>query len=152
MNLMTDPVGKDGSGNDVYLKDIWPTNEEINAIVLKHISSEMYKKRYSNVFEGDQKWRDVDAPTGKMYAWDPKSTYIRNPTFFDNIKDGIRETFSLSQARVLALLGDSVTTDHISPAGSIALKALRLQIIQKQIKSIEKIGTLMVQEEGTMKS
>ena len=120
MDVSKDSLGKDRDGNDVFLKDIWPSNEEINEIVLKHISSEMYKKRYSNVFEGDDRWKAVDAPKGNMYDWEPNSTYIRNPTFFENIKDGVRDTYSVKQARILALLGDSVTTDHISPAGGIA--------------------------------
>lgn len=113
-------LGQDKDGKDIYLKDLWPSNEEINELVLKHISSEMYKKRYANVFEGDEHWKAVDAPTGEMYDWDPKSTYIQNPPFFDNMKDGIKEGFEVKKARVLALMGDSVTTDHISPAGNIA--------------------------------
>ena len=113
-------IGQDKDGKDVYLKDLWPSNEEINKLVLKHISSEMYKKRYANVFEGDEHWSKVDAPTGDMYDWDEKSTYIQNPPFFENMKDGIKETYEVKSARILALLGDSVTTDHISPAGSIA--------------------------------
>ncbi len=114
-------LGQDKDGNDVYLKDIWPSNEEINELVLKHISSEMYKKRYANVFEGDSHWKAVDAPTGEMFDWDAQSTYIQNPPFFENMKDGIVEGFEVKKARVLALLGDSVTTDHISPAGNIAV-------------------------------
>ncbi len=114
-------IGKDKKGQDVYLKDLWPTNEEINQLVLKHISSEMYKKRYANVFEGDSLWKAVDAPTGEMYEWDSESTYIQNPPFFENMKDGIQSGFAVNKARILALLGDSVTTDHISPAGNISV-------------------------------
>lgn len=113
-------LGQDRNGKDVYLKDIWPSNEEVNELILKHISSEMYKKRYANVFEGDSHWKTVDAPTGEMYDWNSKSTYIQNPPFFENMKDGIQEGFEVKKARILALLGDSVTTDHISPAGNIA--------------------------------
>ncbi len=114
-------IGQDKNGADIYLKDIWPTNEEINELVLKHISSDMYKKRYANVFEGDSHWKAVDAPTGEMFDWDKNSTYIQNPPFFENMKDGIQDGFEVKKARILALLGDSVTTDHISPAGNIAV-------------------------------
>ena len=123
-NMMVDVangvLGQDKDGNDVYLKDLWPSNEEVNEMVLKHISREMYMKRYANVFEGDEHWKKVDAPTGDMYDWDAKSTYIQNPPFFDHMKDGIVTGFEVKKARILALLGDSVTTDHISPAGSIS--------------------------------
>jgi len=122
-------IGKDKNGKDVFLKDIWPSNAEIEAVVNKHISGKMYKARYSNVFEGDEKWRSVKAPTGQKYAWDPKSTYIRNPTFFENIKAGTVETFSVEKASILALLGDSVTTDHISPAGNISGKSPAAQYL-----------------------
>jgi aconitate hydratase len=120
MDVAKEAVGQDKDGNDVFLKDLWPTNAEIDDLVLKHISREMYMKRYSNVFEGDENWAKVDAPSGEMYAWDSSSTYIQNPPFFDKMKDGISETFEVKKARVLALLGDSVTTDHISPAGNIS--------------------------------
>ncbi|TNE96986.1 MAG: aconitate hydratase AcnA, partial [Deltaproteobacteria bacterium] len=120
VDVMNGVIAQDKDGNDVYLKDLWPSNQEIADAVNKHISSEMYKKRYSNVFDGDDKWQAVDAPKGEMYDWDPKSTYIRNPTFFENIKEGIKEEFSVENARLLAVLGDSVTTDHISPAGNIS--------------------------------
>ncbi len=83
----------------------------------------MYESRYANVFEGDQYWQDVKAPEGELFEWDADSTYIRNPTFFENIKDGIFEDFKVENASVLAVLGDSVTTDHISPAGNIALNS-----------------------------
>lgn len=120
VDVMNGAIAQDKDGNDVYLRDIWPSNQEIADAVNKHISSEMYKKRYANVFDGDDKWQAVDAPKGEMYDWDPKSTYIRNPTFFETIKEGIKEEFSVENARLLAVLGDSVTTDHISPAGNIS--------------------------------
>src|SRR5690606_29408427 len=119
LDVSKDSLGKDKNGKDVYLKDIWPSNEEIAGVVLKHLSAQMYSKRYANVFDGDSRWQAVSAPTGQLYAWDDASTYIRNPTFFENIKDGAVESFEVKQARVLALFGDSVTTDHISPAGNI---------------------------------
>lgn len=120
VDVTTESLGKDKDGNDVFLKDLWPSNAEIESVVNKHISSEMYKRRYSNVFEGDSLWQDVNASTGEMYDWEPNSTYIRNPTFFENIKDGVKTEFKVEDASILALMGDSVTTDHISPAGSIS--------------------------------
>jgi aconitate hydratase len=120
IDVINESLGKDQDGNDVFMKDLWPSSAEIEEIVSKHVNSEMYKSRYSNVFEGDDHWKKVDAPTGDMFAWDESSTYIRNPSFFDNIKDGEISSFKVEKASILALMGDSVTTDHISPAGSIA--------------------------------
>ncbi|MBT3583602.1 MAG: aconitate hydratase AcnA [Halobacteriovoraceae bacterium] len=120
VNITTDALGQDRDGNDVFLKDLWPSNSEVQETVNKNLSREMFIKRYANVFEGDSRWREVSAPTGEMFDWDPSSTYIRNPTFFENIKGGVATGFEVKNASVLALLGDSVTTDHISPAGSIA--------------------------------
>jgi aconitate hydratase len=120
VDVAKESLGVDKDGNDVFLKDIWPKKSEIDDLVLKHISREMYMKRYSNVFEGDENWAKVNAPTGEMYEWDKSSTYIQNPPFFDQMKDGIKESYEVKEARILALMGDSVTTDHISPAGSIA--------------------------------
>lgn len=120
LDLSKEVIGQDSNGKDVFLKDIWPSNQEIADVILKHLSSEMYKRRYANVFDGDHRWQAVNAPTGKNFEWDPKSTYIRKPTFFDTIKDGLGAKFDVKGASVLALLGDSVTTDHISPAGNIA--------------------------------
>lgn len=119
VDVSKDSLGKDRDGNDVFLKDLWPSNDEIAKVILKHLSAQMYAKRYANVFEGDERWQKVQAPTSQLYDWDKDSTYIRNPTFFDSIKDGAVETFEVKQARILALFGDSVTTDHISPAGNI---------------------------------
>lgn len=118
-DMNKDALGKDKDGNDVFMKDIWPSNEEIQAVVNDHISGAMYQARYSNVFDGDEKWQAVNAPDGQTYKWDDSSTYIAHPTFFENIKDGIRNDFEVKDASILALLGDSVTTDHISPAGVI---------------------------------
>jgi aconitate hydratase len=120
MDVSKDSVGKDKDGNEVFLKDLWPSNDEINASVLKHISSEMYKNRYANVFDGDDNWKKVNAPSGEMFDWDNSSTYIQNPPFFENMKDGIRDSFKVENANIMALMGDSLTTDHISPAGSIS--------------------------------
>ena len=120
INITKDPIGKGADGKDVYLKDIWPTHDEINQILMSKLHSEMFKSRYSNVFQGDQHWQAIKTSTGDFFDWEPNSTYIRNPTFFENIADGTQNMgFALKNARVLALFGDSITTDHISPAGSI---------------------------------
>ena len=104
-------------GKDVYLRDIWPTDAEISGIKERYVTSETFRKEYSNVFDGSQRWKDIDAPEGALFEWDEGSTYIRNPPFFDDICDepAVR---NIDRAYVLAMLGDSITTDHISPAGS----------------------------------
>jgi aconitate hydratase len=114
-----DALGKDKNGNDVYLKDIWPTTEEIQKVIDSVISSEMFQKDYASVFAGDQRWTALDTPTGKVFEWDPKSTYVRKPPYFQGMAKQPSPVRDISGARVLAKLGDSVTTDHISPAGSI---------------------------------
>lgn len=114
-----DALGKDKNGNDVYLKDIWPTTEEIQKVIDSVISSEMFQKDYASVFAGDQRWTALDTPTGKVFEWDPKSTYVRKPPYFEGMAKQPSPVRDISGARVLAKLGDSVTTDHISPAGSI---------------------------------
>ncbi|KAB8289169.1 aconitate hydratase [Bifidobacterium ramosum] len=117
-DFATQPLGKDPDGNDVYLKDIWPTNEEVAAVVNGTVSREMFLKDYASVFEGDHRWKGLDVPEGELFAWDPKSTYVRRQTFFDGMKAVPDPIADIHGARVLALLGDSVTTDHISPAGA----------------------------------
>ena len=114
-----DPIGKDSSGSDIYLKDIWPTPSEVQAVVDSAISSEMFTKDYASVFDGDNRWKSLDTPTGKTFEWDPKSTYVRKPPYFEGMAKQPAPVTDISNARVMAILGDSVTTDHISPAGSI---------------------------------
>lgn len=114
-----DPLGKDTNGNDVYLKDIWPSTNEIQAVIDEVVSSEMFKKDYASVFAGDKHWTSLDTPTGKVFDWDANSTYVRKPPYFDGMPRNPKPVTDISGARVLAKLGDSVTTDHISPAGSI---------------------------------
>lgn len=117
----SDPIGQDSDGNDVFLRDIWPSNQEITDTLRKASTTEQFNERYGAVFEGTEEWRNVEVPTGSTYAWEDDSTYIRNPPFFDGVQAGQPPALSdISGARVLALLGDNVTTDHISPAGSIA--------------------------------
>jgi len=119
INLSTDAIGKSKDGKDVFLKDIWPTHEEINSILASKLTSAMFKARYNNVFDGDKYWQAIKTTEGDFYAWEPESTYIRNPTFFEDIAGGTVNSIEVKNARVLALFGDSITTDHISPAGNI---------------------------------
>jgi aconitate hydratase len=114
-----DALGKDTAGNDVFLKDIWPTPQEIQSVIDASISSEMFTKDYATVFEGDHRWKSLATPTGKVFEWDPKSTYVRKPPYFEGMPKVPTPVTDISEARVLAVLGDSVTTDHISPAGNI---------------------------------
>jgi len=114
-----DPLGKEASGKDVFLRDIWPSPQEIQAVIDSVISSEMFKKDYASVFKGDHRWTSLDTPTGKTFEWDTKSTYVRKPPYFEGMPRNPEPVTDISGARVLAKLGDSVTTDHISPAGSI---------------------------------
>jgi aconitate hydratase len=114
-----DSLGKDTNGRDVFLKDIWPSPQEIQSVIDASISSEMFKKDYATVFEGDHRWKSLATPTGKIFEWDAKSTYVRKPPYFDGMPKQPTPVVDISGARVLAILGDSVTTDHISPAGNI---------------------------------
>ena len=114
-----DSLGDDASGKPVFLKDIWPTATEIQSVINSSISSEMFTKDYATVFEGDHRWKSLATPTGKTFEWDPKSTYVRKPPYFEGMPRNPVPVTNISGARVLAILGDSVTTDHISPAGNI---------------------------------
>ncbi|MDP3269258.1 MAG: aconitate hydratase AcnA [Legionella sp.] len=117
-DLSKDPLGQDSDGNDVYLKDIWPTNAEVAAEVAK-VTGGMFRKEYAEVFEGDAHWQAIKTSTGQTYGWNPDSTYIQHPPFFENLKPKPEPIKSINKAYILALFGDSITTDHISPAGSI---------------------------------
>ena len=119
MDLTTESLGTGSDGKPVYLRDIWPTPQEIESAVRDSVTSEMYRKEYANVFEGDAHWKSMPVPEGDLYKWDPKSTYIKQPPFFENMPKVPPALADIHGARVLAILGDSVTTDHISPAGSI---------------------------------
>jgi len=119
MDLTTESLGNDPEGKPVYLKDIWPTPQEIESTVRSSVSTSQYSKQYSEVFEGDAHWKSMPVPKGDIYQWDPKSTYIKLPPFFDNMPKTPPALADIHGAKVLAILGDSVTTDHISPAGSI---------------------------------
>lgn len=117
-DLSREPIGQDKEGNDVYLKDIWPSNEEIAAEVAK-VSGTMFRKEYAEVFKGDAHWQAIQTSSGQTYEWNPDSTYIQHPPFFENLSLKPEPLKPIKQAYVLALFGDSITTDHISPAGSI---------------------------------
>ncbi|MFA5707869.1 aconitate hydratase [Mycolicibacterium sp.] len=114
-----DPLGQDSDGNDVFLKDIWPTQQDISDTIASSISREMFLKNYADVFKGDERWQNLPTPDGKTFEWDPQSTYVRKPPYFDGMPAEPTPVSDITGARVLALLGDSVTTDHISPAGNI---------------------------------
>jgi aconitate hydratase len=115
----SDPLGQDTDGNDVFLKDIWPTQKEISDTIAASINQDMFRKNYADVFKGDDRWRNLPTPSGNTFEWDPKSTYVRKPPYFEGMPAEPQPVTDISGARVLALLGDSVTTDHISPAGNI---------------------------------
>jgi len=119
LDLTTEPLGNDSAGKPVYLKEIWPSPQEIETMVRAAVSTSQYSKVYAEVFEGDAHWRSMPIPHGDIYKWDPKSTYIKMPPFFENMPKTPPALSDIHGARVLAVLGDSVTTDHISPAGSI---------------------------------
>ncbi len=114
-----EPLGRDSQGNEVFLRDIWPSPFEIQAVIDSAIFSEMFTKDYASVFEGDHRWKSLATPTGKTFEWDAKSTYLRKPPYFDGMPVTPRAVTEITGARVLAFLGDSITTDHISPAGNI---------------------------------
>ena len=119
IDLTTEPLGQDESGNDVFLRDIWPSQAEVDEVIGSSISADMFTSRYADVFAGDDTWRSLPTPTGETFAWDGDSTYVRKPPYFENMPAQPVPVTDVSGARVLLKLGDSVTTDHISPAGSI---------------------------------
>jgi aconitate hydratase len=119
VNLTTDPLGKDTDGNDVYLKDIWPTNQEIHDTMRECLTAEMYRSRYENVFEGPEEWQQIDSIKSETYGWQESSTYVKYPTFFEGMEREPGAITDITGARPLLILADSVTTDHISPAGGI---------------------------------
>jgi aconitate hydratase len=119
VDLTTEALGKDTAGKPVYLRDIWPSPQEVEATVRSAVSTDMYRKVYGEIYEGDAHWKSMPTPEGDLYRWDPKSTYIKMPPYFENMPKDPPALADVHGARVLAILGDSVTTDHISPAGSI---------------------------------
>ncbi|EIM71807.1 aconitate hydratase [Nitratireductor aquibiodomus RA22] len=118
-DLTKEPIGQDKDGNDVYLKDIWPSNQEIQEFIQKNVTRDLFEKKYAEVFKGDENWQAVQVPEGETYAWDDKSTYVQNPPYFVGMKKTTGDVSDIKNARILGLFGDKITTDHISPAGSI---------------------------------
>jgi len=119
LDLSKEPLGTDGDGTPVYLADLWPSEQEIADTIRTSIGSDMFRTRYAAVFDGDDRWKAISVAEGQTFAWDPDSTYVLRPPFLDNMAGGLTPIADIEGARVLAVLGDSVTTDHISPAGSI---------------------------------
>jgi aconitate hydratase len=119
IDLQNEPLGTDRQGNPVYLRDIWPTQREVAETILKSVRSQMFREKYAAVFEGNAQWKDLPVPEGELYAWDPTSTYVKHPPYFVDMPLEPQPVEQIRGARVLAFLGDSITTDHISPAGAI---------------------------------
>jgi aconitate hydratase len=119
LDLLTEPIGQDEDGNDVFLRDIWPSSEEIQATIADAVQGDMFRRTYADVYTGDETWRELDIPEGLLFSWDPDSTYVRQPPYFDDMPTDPLPVEAVRGARCLVKLGDSVTTDHISPAGAI---------------------------------
>ncbi|GIN84152.1 aconitate hydratase A [Heyndrickxia sporothermodurans] len=119
IDLVNEPIGKDKDGNDVFMKDIWPSTEEVNEAVKQSVTPELFRKEYESVFDDNERWNEIKTGNDPLYTWDEKSTYIANPPFFENLSPNPDDVKPLSGLRVIAKFGDSVTTDHISPAGAI---------------------------------
>ena len=117
LDLTTEPLGTDAEGVSVYLADLWPTAEEVDTVVAERVRSEIFRREYASVFDGDDHWRELPVPAGGRYAWDPASTYVARPPFFEGLGSEPPPLTDIVDARVLAWMGDSVTTDHISPGG-----------------------------------
>jgi len=133
--LVDDPLGIGADGKPVYLKEIWPSHEEISTAVRTYLTPEMFRERYAKVFEGDQAWQTLGGEASLTYAWEKDSTYVKQPPFFENLSDVSAPLQAIKSARLLAILGDSITTDHISPAGSIKIESPAGQyLISKGIK------------------
>ena len=136
INITTQPLGQDKDGNDVYLKDIWPTSHEIAEIMAESVSPEMFAERYADVFKGDQQWQEIEVSGGQTYSWPLGSTYVQNPPYFEGMTKELDAPGDVKNARVLALFGDSITTDHISPAGSIKASSPAGEYLQENQVSV----------------
>jgi aconitate hydratase len=132
LDLNTQPLSVDRNGNPVYLKEIWPSDKEIREAIAAHVKPEQFRNQYAHAMEGDERWRQLKVPSSNTFAWDEKSTYVRRPPFFENLPKEPAAVQDIKSARVLALLGDSVTTDHISPAGSIAKNSPAARYLMEQ--------------------
>lgn len=137
-NIVTEPLGQDQNGNDVYLKDIWPSSAEIADIMAQAVTPEMFASRYSDVFKGDEMWQGIEVSGGQTYDWPAASTYVQNPPYFEGMSGKVQAPADLHNARVLAVFGDSITTDHISPAGSIKASSPAGEYLQdKQVNVLD---------------
>jgi len=140
-DMYKDSLGKDKEGNEVYLKDIWPSNKEIEETLLKSLNAEMFVSRYSNVSLGPKEWQEIKTEESSIYDWDSNSTYVKKPPFFENMSDDPEGFKPIKDARPLLILGDMITTDHISPAGSIQKESptgeyfMKFQILPKDYNS-----------------
>ena len=132
VDLNNEPLGIGANGQPVYLRDVWPAPAEVADYVQRNINSDMFRRSYGSVFTGDERWQGIKVPAGKIYAWDAKSTYVKNPPYFDGMTMQPAAVGAIAGARVLALLGDSVTTDHISPAGNIAKASPAARYLMEQ--------------------
>ena len=132
IDLSKDALGKDAEGNDVFLKDIWPSNQEISDAIVSSINPEMFTRNYADVFKGDSRWNQIASPEGEIFAWSDASTYIKNPPYFDNMSMDVGSIDDIHGARLLGLFGDSITTDHISPAGNIKASSPAGQFLQSR--------------------
>ena len=138
IDLTKDPLGQDQDGNDVYLKDLWPSSKEIADLVRESITTEMFKSRYGDVFKGDKAWQAIDVTGGETYNWDEKSTYVQNPPYFDGITMEPQPIGDIADARVLGMFADSVTTDHISPAGAFpANSPAGAYLTERQVRPVD---------------
>ncbi len=141
INMLDEPLGKSLDGNDIYLKDIWPTNSEINEIVDRHVTQKIFNDEYQNILEGTDEWKIIKTIDSELYDWDDQSTYVKKPPFFDHFNGKNKPITSIEKARPLMLLGDSITTDHISPAGAIKKESpagnyfMEKQILNKDFNS-----------------
>ena len=149
-DLYKEPLGKSKDGKDIFLKDIWPSNKEIEDTLRESLNAEMFIKRYSNVSEGPKQWQEIKTENTSIYNWDSGSTYVKKPPFFENLPDKPEGFKPIKDARPLLILGDMVTTDHISPAGNIQKESPTGNILWN-IKYYQKIIILMDLEEETMK-
>lgn len=132
INLDIEPLGHDKNGAPVYLKDLWPTQQEISNLIATNVKAEMFKEKYADVFGGSEMWKEIKVSGGDLYEWDENSTYIHHPPYFQNISLKVDSVREIKGARVLAMFGDSITTDHISPAGNIAIDSPAGKFLQEQ--------------------
>ncbi|OYZ80757.1 MAG: aconitate hydratase, partial [Rhizobiales bacterium 24-66-13] len=138
VDLDTEPLGEDKDGKPVYLKDIWPSNKEIAQYIRENVTKKMFKEKYSDVFKGDAHWQKIAIPTGQTYAWEDGSTYVQNPPYFVGISSTPDPVTDIVDARILGLFLDSITTDHISPAGSIkASSPAGVYLVEHQVRPVD---------------